>query len=446
MPQDLINTTMGNLDALLPKSNRFPKPAPAFSSGLRFKQALMPSPVGIVYSSEIHRLSGLSPKYENRFSLVMGLTFAYGLAKKLLKIPPLEWCPSKEMELLTQFHSEDYIKALQLLDSFYTLDDEPNIPDDISEHLNGFGLSYDCNGFRGVYGYALSAVRGTLAAVDSLVDSQCKIAINWAGGWHHAKRSEASGFCYLNDIVLGAQRLLSSPKFSSGPLLYIDLDLHHGDGVEEAFAYTSRVVTFSVHHGTRGFFPGSGVPDVITGDYFRGARGGQFSCFNLPLAEGADDHLWWSAVEPVLVSLHQSTKPIAVFIQCGADALSTDPHRIFNLSASLTSNQSAYVSALKLVLSWGLPTLVLGGGGYHLADTARLWLILTAVAISCGTGEEIFLEQDIPDHSNLSSFGPDFTLDVRPSMLLNRNSSEAVSQAVDRLLRQIDDYCAFNRV
>ncbi|EUB56601.1 Histone deacetylase 8 [Echinococcus granulosus] len=406
----------------------------------------MPSPVGIVYSSEIHRLSGLSPKYENRFSLVMGLTFAYGLAKKLLKIPPLEWCPSKEMELLTQFHSEDYIKALQLLDSFYTLDDEPNIPDDISEHLNGFGLSYDCNGFRGVYGYALSAVRGTLAAVDSLVDSQCKIAINWAGGWHHAKRSEASGFCYLNDIVLGAQRLLSSPKFSSGPLLYIDLDLHHGDGVEEAFAYTSRVVTFSVHHGTRGFFPGSGVPDVITGDYFRGARGGQFSCFNLPLAEGADDHLWWSAVEPVLVSLHQSTKPIAVFIQCGADALSTDPHRIFNLSASLTSNQSAYVSALKLVLSWGLPTLVLGGGGYHLADTARLWLILTAVAISCGTGEEIFLEQDIPDHSNLSSFGPDFTLDVRPSMLLNRNSSEAVSQAVDRLLRQIDDYCAFNRV
>ena len=109
-----------------------------------------------------------------------------------------------------------------------------------------------------------------------------QIAINWAGGWHHAKRSEASGFCYLNDIVLGAQRLLSSPKFS-GRLLYVDFDLHHGDGVEEAFAYTSRVVTFSVHHGAPGFFPGSGVADSTTGDYFKGARGGRFSCFNLVL-------------------------------------------------------------------------------------------------------------------------------------------------------------------
>lgn len=71
--------------------------------------------------------------------------------------------------------SEDYVRALRLLDNFYTLDDEPNIPDGISDHLDGFGLSYDCNGFRGVYGYALSAVRGTLAAVDCLVNSQCKV-------------------------------------------------------------------------------------------------------------------------------------------------------------------------------------------------------------------------------------------------------------------------------
>lgn len=106
------------------------------------------------------------------------------------------------------------------------------------------------------------------------------------------------------------------------------------------------------------------------------------------VAEGADDQTWWSAVEPILRSLHDSIKPDAVFIQCGADALATDPHRIFNLSASLTSNQSAYVSALKLVLSWDLPTLVLGGGGYHLPDTARLWLMLTAVAISSTNDEK----------------------------------------------------------
>lgn len=191
------------------------------------------------------------------------------------------------------------------MDEYYESDDEPKIPDDVSEVLDEYGLSYDCHGFKGVYGFALAAVRGTLAAVDCLINSRCQvncpllffvllyriqhayifqIAINWAGGWHHAKRSEASGFCYLNDIVLGIQHLLSAPRFSTGPILYIDLDLHHGDGVEEAFAYSPRVITFSVHHGAPGFFPGTGVPDGM-GEYFIGARGGRFSCFNLVLGK-----------------------------------------------------------------------------------------------------------------------------------------------------------------
>lgn len=73
------------------------------------------------------------------------------------------------------YASEDFVRALQLLDKYYALDDEPAIADDESELLDTFGLSYDCHGFKGVYSYALSAVRGTLAAVDSLIDSQCKV-------------------------------------------------------------------------------------------------------------------------------------------------------------------------------------------------------------------------------------------------------------------------------
>ncbi|VDD81736.1 unnamed protein product [Mesocestoides corti] len=368
----------------------------------------------------------------------------------MFRIPPLERCHLLEKQYLTTFHCKDYIEALQFLDDLHSENEEPDVTDDVSEFLDNFGLSYDCQGFPGVYEYALSAVRGTLAAVDCLINSQCRVAINWAGGWHHAKRAEASGFCYLNDIVLGAQRLLSSPSFSMGPLLYIDLDLHHGDGVEEAFACTSRVITFSVHHASAGFFPGTGVTNESNGAYFTGVRGGRFSCFNLPLgesiAEGADDQTWWSAVEPVLRALHRSVKPIAIFIQCGADALSSDPHRIFNLSASTVTHKSAYISALELVLNWHLPTLIFGGGGYHFGDTARLWTMLTAVALSCSSEEKIELDQDIPDHANLVSFGPDFTLDVRPSMRLNKNTEDVVSQHVERLLRQIDDYCSFNRL
>ncbi|KAM3176735.1 hypothetical protein ACTXT7_005934 [Hymenolepis weldensis] len=354
----------------------------------------------------------------------MGLIFAYDLTKKLTRIPPLE--------------IEDYVTTLQLLDEYYESDDEPKIPDDVSEVLDEYGLSYDCHGFKGVYGFALAAVRGTLAAVDCLINSQCQIAINWAGGWHHAKRSEASGFCYLNDIVLGIQHLLSAPRFSSGPILYIDLDLHHGDGVEEAFAYSPRVITFSVHHGAPGFFPGTGVPDG-TGKYFIGARGGRFSCFNLVLAEGANDETWWSGVEPILTALHASLHPLAVVIQCGADALSSDPHCTFNLSASLDSTQqlqSGYVAALRLVLSWHLPSLILGGGGYHLADTARLWLMLTSLSVSSVTNKEIKIDQDIPEHDNFSSFGPDFTLDVHASMRPDLNSTDTVDKEVKRLLKQ----------
>lgn len=94
--------------------------------------------------------------------------------------------------------------------------------------------------------------------------------------------------------MLGAQRLLSSPEFSSSSsrIFYVDLDLHHGDGVEEAFAYTSRVVTFSVHYGALGFFPGTGVAEESAdGTFFTGARGGRFSCFNLPLGKTMKNRL-----------------------------------------------------------------------------------------------------------------------------------------------------------
>lgn len=121
------------------------------------------------------------------------------------------------------------------------------------------------------------------------------MAINWAGGWHHAKRSEASGFCYLNDIVLAIHHLLTHTSSLSndlyptnlGRVLYLDFDLHHGDGVEEAFWYSPRVVTFSVHHASPGFFPGTGTytSTDLDGHYLfpNGANRGKFSAFNLPL-------------------------------------------------------------------------------------------------------------------------------------------------------------------
>lgn len=116
----------------------------------------------------------------------------------------------------------------------------------------------------------------------------CDIAINWAGGLHHAKKSEASGFCYVNDIVLGILELLRY----YARVLYIDIDVHHGDGVEEAFYTTDRVMTVSFHKYGE-FFPGTGeLKDV-------GVQKGKYYSVNVPLRDGIDDDSYQSTFEPV---------------------------------------------------------------------------------------------------------------------------------------------------
>ncbi|VDN09010.1 unnamed protein product, partial [Dibothriocephalus latus] len=187
------------------------------------------------------------------------------------------------------------MESLRLLDGYYADDTDPDIPDDVMDSLEEYGLAYDCQGFPGVYDYALSAVRATLAAVDALLHHKC-------------------------------QRVL-----------YLDFDLHHGDGVEEAFAYSSRAVTFSVHHASPGFFPGTGDLAPDSSGFFTGAR-----------AEGTGDETWFSTVKPILSALRASVQPAFVVVQCGADGLTSDPHRVFNLSVG---QNCAHACALRQILS-----------------------------------------------------------------------------------------------
>lgn len=101
--------------------------------------------------------------------------------------------------------------------------------------------------------FATTIAGGTITAIEAIY-SGANIAINWCGGWHHAQRDNAEGFCYVNDISIGIQKLRE--KFKR--VLYIDLDTHHGNGVENAFAYTKRTFTLSFHQYECGFFPNSG--------------------------------------------------------------------------------------------------------------------------------------------------------------------------------------------
>ena len=127
-----------------------------------------------------------------------------------------------------------------------------------------------------------------LGAAQRIASGAADIAINWAGGLHHAKKREASGFCYINDIVLGILELLRTyPR-----VLYIDVDCHHGDGVEEAFYTTDRVMTCSFHKFGE-YFPGTGTQED------KGKGKGKGYAVNVPLKDGITDEAFKSVFEPV---------------------------------------------------------------------------------------------------------------------------------------------------
>ena len=202
-------------------------------------------------------------------------------------------------------------------------------------------------------------------ACTELASENADISINWSGGLHHAKKFEASGFCYVNDCVLGILELLKTYQ----RVLYIDIDCHHGDGVEEAFLTTDRVMTLSLHkYGD--FFPGTGALEDI------GVEKGKYYSVNYPLGDGCDDGTFELAFKPVMNAIMENFRPEAIMLQCGADSLCGDRIGLFNLSIR------GHGECVKFMKSFGVPMMLIGGGGYSLRNVARCWVHETSVA--CG--------------------------------------------------------------
>lgn len=164
---------------------------------------------------------------------------------------------------LKNFHKPDYIKQLEMYDKELKLIDdhsgEEGEQQDVDSKLlsDNHGLAYDCPPWPGIKQYVCTVAGATMTACACLCKSQDKmdVFINWCGGWHHGQRHKAEGFCYINDIVLGI--LVLTKKFKR--ILYIDLDNHHGDGVEKAFASSQRVFCLSFHQLECGYYPGTGL-------------------------------------------------------------------------------------------------------------------------------------------------------------------------------------------
>jgi histone deacetylase 1/2 len=240
------------------------------------------------------------------------------------------------------------------------------------------------------------------------------IVINWAGGLHHAKKAEASGFCYVNDIVLAILELLKR----HARVLYVDIDIHHGDGVEEAFYTTDRVMTLSLHK-FGDYFPGTGdIRDT-------GAGRGKYYAANFPLRDGINDECYQSIFRPVMDHVMEFYRPSAVVMQCGADSLTGDRLGCFNLSLK------GHADCVEYVKSFNLPTLVLGGGGYTVRNVARCWTFETGVVL----GQQ--LDDKIPYNDFYEYFAPDYRLHLTPSNMENQNDRGYLNRHMERIIENL---------
>ncbi|ELU43781.1 histone deacetylase-3 [Rhizoctonia solani AG-1 IA] len=254
--------------------------------------------------------------------------------------------------------------------------------------LADFNFGDDCPIFDGMFNFFKQYTGASLAAARKLSQGTTDIAVNWSGGLHHAKKREASGFCYINDIVIAILDLLRVyPR-----VLYIDIDIHHGDGVELAFWHTNRVMTVSFHKYTGDFFPGTGKLDD------NGTGLGRHFALNVPLSDGIDDTSYVDLFKFVMERTIGAFQPSAIVLQCGADSLGCDRLGAFNLSTR------AHGECVKYIKSFNIPLLALGGGGYTIHNVARCWTNETSILL----GVEV--SDMLPDTPYNAFFKPDYKL------------------------------------
>lgn len=266
--------------------------------------------------------------------------------------------------VLKKFHSARYLHALKTAQNGkWELD---------ALHM-GIGTQ-DCPIFRGMYDYAVLAAGGTLVGAELILSGQADVAFNPSGGYHHAFPEKAAGFCYINDNALACTVLAEAGK----RVLYLDIDVHNGDGVAHAFYRRSDVMTISLHENPKTLFPGTGFEDEI------GEGEGRGFCVNVPLPVGTFDHAWLYAFETVAIPLIRAYNPDVIVLELGVDALAGDP------LAHLQLTNNVYAEVINHLLRFDKPILATGGGGYHVENTVRAW----ALAWTVLSGQELDVGMD----------------------------------------------------
>ncbi|CAJ1933533.1 unnamed protein product [Cylindrotheca closterium] len=355
----------------------------------------------LVYFGSAH------PMKPHRLKLTHHLILNYGLHKRLDCFNPKPADPGVMSEY---FHDEEYVQFLRKI-----------TPDNGRQHAANIqrfnvGGTADCPVFEGLFEFNQITSGASIDGAVQLCLDMYDIAINWSGGFHHAHKAEAAGFCYINDIVLAIVELLKV----HARVLYVDIDVHHGDGVEEAFYTSDRVMTFSLHkYGD--FFPGTGS------NREKGAKAGDGYSLNCPLNNGISDEKYFDQLfKPIFDKIMEVFQPSAIVLQCGADSLAADRLGTLNLTTK------GHATMVQYVKSKSIPTLVLGGGGYTIRNVARVWCYETAVLV-----DKPDICDDIPYHDYYEYFAPTYKLHLKPENMTDLNSKSDIDNIRTDLLQQL---------
>ncbi len=278
----------------------------------------------------------------------------------------MEVAPAPATRLtLKKFHSARYL---------YVLKEAARGRFNSDAYSMGIGTP-DCPVFEDMYDYSAWTCGATLTGAKLILSDKADVAFNPSGGLHHCGPEKAAGFCYMNDVALACTVLAEAKK----KVLYLDVDVHFGDGVANAFYDRDDVMTISFHESGRTLFPGTGFEDEI------GTGPGKGYCVNVPLPVGTYDQAYMMAFKAIALPLIKVSNPDVIVLQLGADGLAGDP------LAHLCLTNNVYADIIRQLLKFNKPILATGGGGYNIENTVRAWALDWTILCGADMGHDTHL-------------------------------------------------------
>lgn len=325
-----------------------------------------------IYSEELANFeyNSTHPFKPIRAKLTLDLCRRYDLIERpwihIIKPEPLSF------EAMALFHDESYLKALQTVDAAAANEKlcsaaNPCQAGDgflLDPQILKYELGTDENPiFMGVYDFAALTAGATLLGAKRVASGEVQVAFNPVGGFHHAGRDHAEGFCYVNDVAVAITHLLKDGL----RVAFVDIDAHHCNGVQDAFYQEDRVLVVSIHETGRDLYPWSGFENEIGEGKGRGYN------VNVPLPQNTDDETFIRAFEEVIPPLLEAYAPDLVIAEIGADTHISDP------LTHLSITNFGYCQAIRKLVEKAPRLLALGGGGYDVYKTTRSWTLAWAI-------------------------------------------------------------------